>query len=101
MKSEVAGARMILVILCLALSLLMAVELFVSAPIASCLCADSMLVFRVSSTLSDRLRDERGTRETRGCWCTRDSVCVAFSLAVADLLGRIPPKDDAFTCLPS
>ena len=26
---------------------------------------------------------------------------LAFSLAVADLLGRIPPKDDAFTCLPS
>ena len=38
-----------------------------------------LTVFRVSSTLSDRLRDERGTRETRGCWCTRDSVC-AFSL---------------------
>ena len=46
-----------------------------------CVSSDSMLtVFRVSSTLSDRLRDERGTRETRGCWRTRDSVCVAFSL---------------------
>ena len=58
-KSEVAGARTRDSVSCF---------LTFDGCGVVCVSSDSMLtVFRVSSTLSDRLRDERGTRETRGC----------------------------------